>query len=67
MPSIDTVIAEVELEPTDIVYGDTLEEIEQVVDLPESQQRYGIEAQSNDLLDDLLSTVPTLQKELPKY
>ena len=65
MPSIDTVIAEIELEPTDIVYGDTLEEIEQVVDLPESQQRYGIEAQSNDLLDDLLSTVPTA-KRTPK-
>jgi len=62
MPSVDTVIREVELEPMDIVYGDTLEEIEQIVDLPESQQRYGIETQSNDLLDDLLSTIPTAQR-----
>ena len=62
MPSVDTVIGEVEIEPTDIVYGAALEEIEQVVDLPESQQRYGIETQSNDLLDDLLSTIPTAER-----
>ena len=45
-----------------IVLGEELEEISQVVEVPESQRRYGIEIQANDLMDELLSTIPNSQR-----
>ena len=50
---------EVLLDADDIVFGEELETIRQLVPVPEAETRYGIEVQSNDLLDDLLSTIPT--------
>ena len=41
-----------------IKFGSELDEITESVYLPESQQRFGIEKQVNDLLDELLSTIP---------
>ena len=38
--------------------GQDLAEINQVVDVDESNRRFGIEHQTNDLLDEMLSTVP---------
>ena len=45
-----------------IIFGDEELELSLVVDLPESQQRFGIEKQTQDLLDDMLSTVPNIQR-----
>jgi hypothetical protein len=45
-----------------VVFGEELEDIVNVVELPEGQQRYGIETQVNDLLDELLSTIPNIQR-----
>lgn len=45
-----------------IVYGEDLEEITQFVEIPENQKRYGIDIQTNSLLDELLSTIPTVQR-----
>ena len=45
-----------------IKIGTELESITQEVDVPESEQRFGIEKQTNDLLDELLSTVPNSQR-----
>ena len=45
-----------------LVLGEELEEIAQVVEVPESQRRYGIEIQANDLMDELLSTIPNAQR-----
>ena len=45
-----------------IIFGSRLEEIQQIRELPENQRRYGIETQTNSLLDELLSTVPTSQR-----
>jgi len=45
-----------------IVYGEKLEKIVQLVEVPEGQQRYGIDAQVNDLMDELLSTIPNSQR-----
>jgi hypothetical protein len=45
-----------------IIFGDEEMELSLVVDLPESQQRFGIEKQTQDLLDDMLSTVPNIQR-----
>jgi hypothetical protein len=45
-----------------IIFGDEEMELSLVIDLPESQQRFGIEKQTQDLLDDMLSTVPNIQR-----
>ena len=46
------------LDANEIVFGEELEDIVQMVELPESQKRYSIEVQANDLMDELLSTIP---------
>ena len=44
-------------------FGDEeLEAITQLVDVPEEEQRYDIDKQLDDLLDDMLSTVPNAQR-----
>ena len=50
------------LEANDIIYGEELEDIELLVELPEREKRYGIEIQVNDLLDELLSTIPNSKR-----
>jgi hypothetical protein len=46
-----------------IKFGDEeLEAITQLVDVPEEEQRYDIDKQLDDLLDDMLSTVPNAQR-----
>jgi len=45
-----------------IVFGEELEDIINIVEIPEGQQRFGIETQVNDLLDELLSTIPNTQR-----
>jgi hypothetical protein len=42
----------------DLVYGEELGIYTQRVELPEHQQRYSIETQTNDLLDELLMNIP---------
>ena len=61
-PIADDVIHDAEADMDDIVFGDTLEQVEQVVDLPESQQRFGLETQANNLLDHMLSAVPAARR-----
>jgi len=46
----------------EIVFGEDLEEVEQMVELPESQRRYGIDLQTSSLLDELLSTIPATKR-----
>ena len=50
------------LEADQIVFGDELDDITQIVDVPEEEQLYGIEKQTNDLLDELLAEVPSVQR-----
>jgi len=45
-----------------IKFGDELAEITQIVEVPLSEQRFGIEKQTQDLLDDLLSTIPNIER-----
>jgi hypothetical protein len=52
-------IREVLIEADQIQIGPQLEEITQEVAVPESQQRFGIDKQTNDMLDEMLSSVPT--------
>jgi hypothetical protein len=45
-----------------IVFGEELETITQLVEVPEREQRYGVETQVNDLMDEILSTIPNSQR-----
>ena len=45
-----------------IKFGSELEEITETVYLPESEQRFGIEKQLSDLLDEMLSTLPNSKR-----
>jgi hypothetical protein len=45
-----------------IKFGEKVGEIKEVVDVPLAEQRFGIEKQTQDLLDDLLSTIPNSQR-----
>ena len=42
--------------------GEEFEEITQIVNVPEEERRYDIQAQKNDILDDLLSTIPVTNR-----
>ena len=53
------------LQANNIIFGEELGEIKQQVDVDESEKRFGLTNQLNDLLDDLLSTIPTY-KRTPK-
>ena len=46
----------------DIIFGENLETIAQMVEIPENQRRYGIHIQTNDILDTILSTIPNNQR-----
>ncbi len=50
---------EILLDADDVIFGEKLGAITQEVPVSESERRYGIETQSDDLLNDLLSTIPT--------
>ena len=45
-----------------INFGPDLEDIIQTIDVPESEKRYSIDKQIADLLDDLLSYIPTYKR-----
>ena len=46
------------VKPSGIVFGDYLDSVEQFVEIPESQKRYGIEMQITSYMDELLATIP---------
>jgi hypothetical protein len=41
-----------------VIFGERLEAIAHQVEIPEKERRYGIEAQVNDMMDELLATIP---------
>ena len=45
-----------------IEFGDELEDFYHVVEVPESERRYGVELQVNDMMDTLLSTIPNSRR-----
>ncbi len=45
-----------------IQFGEDLEDITQRIDVPEEEQRYDIDKQLDDLLDDMLSTIPNAKR-----
>lgn len=45
-------------ETNEIIFGEKLETLKQVVEVPEHEKRYTIELQLNDMMDVFLSTIP---------
>ena len=60
--SIKNAIEELYTDANTITFGKKLEEISQLVELPENEQRYDIDVQINDMMDELLSTVPNSER-----
>ena len=60
--NIREVLQEMYIDANTIIYGEKLEKITQLVEVPENEQRYGIDAQVNDMMDELLSTIPNSQR-----
>ena len=46
----------------EIVFGEELDDIVQSVELPEEFKTYSIEVQTNDMMDELLSTIPNSKR-----
>jgi hypothetical protein len=44
------------------LFGEDLEEIFQIVEIPESEKKYGLDIQVNDFTDELLSTIPNVKR-----
>jgi hypothetical protein len=60
--NVRDVLHELYVDANTIVFGEQLGEIAQVVEVPENEQRYGIDVQVNDLMDELLSTIPNTRR-----
>jgi len=60
--NVRSVLHDVYVDANTIVFGERLEAIKQLVEVPENEQRYGVETQVNDLMDELLSTIPNSQR-----
>ena len=67
IPNVATQRKEILLDADDIVFGEKLGAITQEVPVSESERRFGIETQSDDLLNDLLSTIPTSAQKYERY
>ena len=50
------------LDADQIEFGPELESIDQIVEVPDERKRYGLETQVNELLDELLSSVPNAER-----
>ena len=59
---IKDTIREFIIRADELQFGKELEAIDQYVDVEVSQQRYNIDTQTNDLLDELLSTIPNVDR-----
>ena len=59
---IEAQIREMFISADQIQFGTEVEELTQVVELPESEQRFSLEKQTGDLLDELLSTIPNIKR-----
>ncbi len=55
-------IKNVLIEADSIVFGEDIGEITQTIQLEDQFKRYSIESQTSDLLDEMLSTIPTIER-----
>ena len=50
------------LDANEILFGEELEGIKQVIEIPEHKKKFGIETQVNDMMDELLSNIPVFKR-----
>lgn len=62
LPDVKNVLKEFIIKANEIQFGETLDAITQMAQVDSSQQRYNIETQANDMLEELLSKVPNQQR-----
>ena len=64
IPVIDvsTHLKQVLLDADSITFGESLEAITELIPVKVTEKRFGLETQTNDLLDDLLSSIPTTKR-----
>ena len=55
-------LKELYVDANEIIFGEKLEPVKELIEIPESERRYGIDAQVNDMLDELLSTIPNYKR-----
>ena len=55
-------IKSVLIEADSIVFGEDIGEITRTIELEDQFKRYSIESQTSDLLDEMLSTIPTIER-----
>lgn len=60
--TIKTQLKDIILEADQIEFGADLDSITEIKDVPEEQKRYSIETQTSDLLDELLSSIPNVER-----
>jgi hypothetical protein len=60
--NIRQTLADLYLDANTIVFGETLGEIAQIVEVPDEEVRYSIETQVNDFMEELLSVIPQSQR-----
>ena len=60
--NIRAILHDLYVDANEIIFGEDLEEVYQVVEVPESERRYGVELQVNDMMDELLSTIPNSRR-----
>ena len=59
--NIEEVLQSIYLNANDL-FGEQIEDIFQVVEIPEHERRFGLDTQLNDFTDELLSTIPNTQR-----
>ena len=62
VPEVTQQIRQFIVAADDIIFGDDLGQITQLVAVDDAHERYGIQAQTNDLLDELLATIPNSER-----
>ena len=62
VPEIKKTIQKIIIQADEIAFGPDLGEISQEVAIDESYERYGLQTQTNDLLDELLATIPNAKR-----
>ena len=62
IPDIQHTLHDLYRKTQGIIIGETLEEVTQLVEVPENRKRYGLDTQLNSMIDELLSTIPNYQR-----